>query len=83
MAEHNLANAYAEARGVYRDRGETLRLWKSAAAKGIPEAESMLELYNLVDKIDDAAERRDVFDEMAAENEACLLYTSPSPRDRG
>ena len=44
-----------------------------------------IRIYNPIDVNDnseDASEAKNAYDE-AKESNACLLYTSPSPRDRG
>ena len=66
-AQHNLALAYAEGRGVEQDLAATVRLWLMADAQGIEHSRYMLELYDSLDKINSLEMRREVIDEMASE----------------
>ena len=64
---------------------EPLQEWTSGQALALPVIEDVDQIYMLdcsddkSQKVDDTAEKADTTDEYVT----CLLYTSPSPRDRG
>ena len=66
-AQHNLAIAYAEGRGVEQDLAATVRLWRMADAQGIEHSRYMLELYDNLDKLNGLEMRREIINEMASE----------------